>query len=709
MIKYKKDTDQIVTLTLDMTGRSVNVINHEVGMAFLPVIEHLKAEKAKNNLKGIIIRSAKKTFLAGGDLDYLYQSEDAEELFKFSQTLQKIYRDLESPGVPVVAAINGSALGSGFELALACHYRIAIDCPKTSLGHPEVSLGLMPGSGGTIRLLWTLGLVKAFEILANGKTYSPKAALKVGIIDALAKDEEDMLDQAKLWLLASQEGRRAWDTKEGRILKGSARKPAIAQSIQFIAADLAKKHYNNFPAPQLILNTLVEASKVDFDTACRMESRNFTQLVLSKTTKNMTKAFWYDTNAIKTGASRPKGYGKFRPRKIGIIGAGNMGSGIALSCVMRDLEVVVKDITKEVAARSKTFVKERLLELVEKNYLTEQALKDKLKRIQTTEFSKDFETCDLVIEAVFENQNIKAKVIKEAEVYMDEYSLFASNTSSIHITDLAKYSSRPESFVGLHFFAPVAEMPLVEIVRGKATSEETIARAFDFVKAIGKTPIIVRDSWGFYASRVQNTFILEGIYMLQEGYAPSLIENLGKHAGMPKPALMLADELSMEMVLRYENQAAELYGPKYIQHPAVAVLQQMKEEHQRLGKRKSAGFYTYEDSGAKHLWKELDTHFPAKKKDYNREEMMERFMFVQVLEAVWCLQEGVIQSIPEANLGSIYGWGFPKFKGGVIQYINDYGLAEFIERCKVYEKQYGPRYKAPSLLLEKMKGGKVFA
>ncbi|MFK8102435.1 MAG: 3-hydroxyacyl-CoA dehydrogenase NAD-binding domain-containing protein [Saprospiraceae bacterium] len=708
MIKYKKDTDQIVTLTLEMTGRSANIINHKLGLAFLPVLAHLKKEKEKKALKGIIIRSAKKTFLTGGDLDYLYQSNGAAEIYKFSQTLQSVFRELEAPGIPVVAAINGAALGNGFELALACHHRIAIDNPKTRLGHPEVKLGIMPGNGGTIRLLWTLGLVNAFDVLSEGTTYSPRAALKLGIIDALATDEADLLDQASAWILAGQEGRRIWDKKGGTIRGGSAKDPSVAQSVQFIAAGLAKKYRHNFPAPQAILNTLVEGSKVDFDTACRIESRSFTELVLSKAAKNMTKAFWYDVNAIRSGENRPKGYGKFRPRRIGIIGAGNMGSGIALACLMRGLEVVVKDITKEVAERSRIYVKDRLLALVAQDKITEQELEERLQRLETTEFSEAFEHCDLVIEAVFENQNLKAKVTKEAEVYMDEYSLFASNTSSIHITDLAKHSSRPENFVGLHFFAPAAERPVVEIVRGKLTSDETIARAFDFVKAIKKTPLIVKDSWGFYASRVQNTYILEGIYMLQEGYPPALIENLGRQVGMSKPALMLADELSMAMVLRYENQAAELYGPQYIQHPAVEVLLLMKDTHERLGKRKLAGFYDYEPTGEYKIWEGLTTHFPTQKEQYDTNEIKERFLFVQVLEAVWCLQEGVIGSIPEANLGSIYGWGFPSFKGGVIQYINDYGLADFVERCGVYEKQYGPRYKAPPLLLKKAKAGSSF-
>ena len=698
MIKYKKDTDNIVTLTLDMAHREVNIINHEVGKALLPVVQHLHREKAAGRLRGIIITSAKKTFSTGGDLDYLHRVQNVEEIHHYAENLKQLFRDLESPGVPVVAAINGSALGTGFELALACHHRIVLGRPNIRLGHPEVTLGLIPGTGGVIRLLWLLGVEKAFRVLTEGRRYTPKEALEVGIIDALADSEKDMLERAKIWLLAQVEGRRPWDRQDGRIPGGTARDNAVAQVIRQLAADLTQRQQNNYAAPQAILNILSEGSKVDFDTACRIESRYFTELVSSQESKNMIQAFWYDFKAVIDGASRPKGFGKFRPKKVGIIGSGVMGSGIAAACVMRGLEVILKDISKSVAERGKLYAAQRLVELAQEGKITEEDSSALVDKIQTTKTAADFEDCDLVIEAVFENRNVKTKVMHEAEMHMDEYSLFATNTSSIPIRTLAESSSRPGNFVGLHFFSPVEEVPIVEIIRGPQTTDETIARAFDFVNRIRKTPIIVKASWGFFASRVQNTYLLEGIQLLSEGYPAALIENVGRQLGMPKGPLALADDLGLDMALRFENHAAVLYGPQYIQHPAVPALVKMKDDLQRLGARKKAGFYDYPQAGERYLWTAVHEHFPHHRSDWSRQKLEERLLFVQVIEAVWCLQEKVLSSVPEANLGSIYGWGFPAFKGGVIQFINDYGVVDFLARCRAYEKEHGPRFKAPKLL-----------
>ena len=686
MIKYTKDTDNIVTLTLDMQGRVENVINHEIGEAFLPVVEHLKQEKRKGALRGVILTSAKKTFLTGGDLEYLHQVSGTEEIFAFNEKLNTFLRDLERPGVPVVAAINGTALSTGFELALACHHRIVIDDPKVLLGLPEVTLGMMPGSGGVIRLMWLLGIEKAFPILTSGRRYSPREALHVGIIDELATDRADMMEKARTWLLENKEGRRPWDLQECKIPGGTARDTGLAKRIRRMAARLAGSLHQNYPAPAAILQTLTEGSKVDFDTACRIESRHYTALLQSRECKNMTKALWFDNLAIQQGENRPKGYGKFRPKKVGVIGAGMMGSGIACACLQNGLEVVLKDVSRAIAARGLEYVKKRFTSLVENGQMQAEERAKLLKGITTTEESQDFEECDLVIEAVFENSMVKQKVTREAESFIDEYSLFASNTISIPITQLAKASSRPENYVGLHFFAPAEEVPLVEIVRGEQTSDETVARAIDFVQKIQKIPIVVKDDWGFYAARVQNTYILEGITMLQEGYPPALIENLGRQAGMPKGALEYADDLGLNLVLNYEQQAAGHYGPKYIQHPAVGVLNIMLEELDRRGKAAKAGFYFYKEGQNRRLWPELQEYFPATKKEYDRYEITERLLFAQVIEAIWCMQEKVIRSIPAANLGSIYGWGFPACKGGVIQFIADYGKEAFLKKCGVYEK-----------------------
>ncbi|MBL7794601.1 MAG: enoyl-CoA hydratase/isomerase family protein [Saprospiraceae bacterium] len=699
MIRYQKDTDNIVTLIMDMSERGANVINHEIGDVFVPVIAHLKHEKSRGALRGVILTSAKKSFLAGGDLEYLYRAEEAEEIFRFCEKMKKFLRDLESPGVPVVAALNGDALGAGFEVALACHHRIIIDNPGVSVGLPEVQIGLMPGAGGSIRLMWLLGIEKAYPVLSGGLRYNPQEALRAGIIDELATSRKDMLEKAKAWLMKTHEGRRPWDREGHTIPGGSARDPHVAAWFrQHSAEQAAAGPYN--PAKQAILSVLYEGSKVDFDTACRIESRYYTGLLRSRSCKNMIKAFWFDYNSIRSGINRPKGFGRFRPRKVGVIGAGQMGSGIALACLTNGLEVVIKDISRLVAERGRDYVRNYLNQQVAQGIFSPAERDTMLQRVKTTDDPHDFSTCDLVIEAVFENQMVKQKVTKEAEIHMDEYSIFGTNTISIPISKLAAASVRPAHYIGLHFFHPAEDVPLVEIVRGAKTSDETVARAFDFVTSIGKIPIVVKDDWGFYVARVQNTYLLEGVTMLKEGYPPALVEHLGRQAGMPKGALALADDLGLALVLHYERQAAEHYGARYIQHPAVSALEMMLNDLQRPGRAKKAGFYEYEENGDRRLWEELGAHFPAHRPNSNNEELVERFLFAQVIEAVWCMQEHVIHTIPGANLGSIYGWGFPATSGGVIQFIADYGAIRFLERCKLFEQRYGPRFKAPKLLGE---------
>lgn len=696
MIHYQKDIDNIVTLTLDMDGRRMNVINHDIREAFLPVIRHLQAEKERSALRGVILTSAKNTFLAGGDLAYLYRAQDAEEIFTFAEKMKSFLRQLERPGVPVVAAINGSAIGAGFEVALACHRRIVVNRPAIKLGLPEVEIGLIPGGGGIIRLMWLLGIERAYPILTSGKRYNPLESKQLGIIDDVAENEAQMMSMARTWLLDTREARRVWDRHHCSIPEGTAKDPHTARIIRQLIANLAKESHDQFPAPRAILNVLTEGSKVDFDTACRIESRYYTQLVRSKQCKNMIRTFWFDANFIKSGGNRPPGYGKFRPKKIGVIGAGHMGSGIALSCLLHGLEVVLKDVSRHIAERGREFVEARLREKVQQGSIT-QAKKDEiLSRITTTEDAHEFESCDLVIEAVFENQMVKQKVTREAEDYLDDYSFFATNTISIPITKLAGATRRPEHYVGLHFFPPADEIPLVEIVRGAQTSDETIARAFDFVQHIQKTPIVVKDDWGFFAARVRNTFILEGITMLQEGLSPALIENLSVQAGMPQGALSLADELGLNMIMRYEKQAAEHYGPKYIQHPAVQVLNVMLDELDRPGLKKRAGFYDYPVEEPPTLWTGLGEHFKVDgRRRPKPDDLINRFLIAQVLEAVWCMQEGVIHSTAAANLGSIYGWGFPAFKGGVMQYIHDMGVDAFMTTCRALKKKHGQRFQIP--------------
>ncbi len=698
MILYRKDTDNIVTLDLDMSGRGENLLNHEIVAAFQPVIAHLKGEKEAGRLKGVIITSAKTDFLRGGALDYLYKLEDPAEAFAAAQRLKAFLRDIEVPGVPVVAAINGHALGTGFELALACHYRVVLDDPKIRVGHPEVKIGLTPSGGAVVRLMWLLGIERAYELLVEGRRYSPQEALKVGIVDELATDRDDLLRRAKAWLQTHPDHRRPWDNPDEEIPGGTAADPLLGHRIRLLTARLSANTSDLYPAKRAILDLLAEASKVDFETAFRLDSRYYAGVATGAVCKNMISTFWFDKQAIRKGTGRPKGYGKFRPRRVGIIGAGQMGSGIAFLCLRNGLEVVLKDVSQPIADRGKVYVREKIEEYIERGTFQPSERDELLSRITTTDQSAQFEGCDLVVEAVFENKSVKTKVTREAEAMLDEYAIFASNTLSIPITELAEESIRPENYVGIHFFSPAEKTYVVEIVRGEKTSDETVARAFDFAVSIRKTPIVVKDSWGFLAARVLNTYILEGVTMLLEGYPAALIENMGRQAGMQLGPLALADELGLKLVLRYEQQAAQHYGDKYQQHPAVAALTTMRDELDRSGKSKRLGFYDYDDNGKGRLWTGLAEHFPVTKEDYNRKRMKDRFLFVQVIESGWCLQEGVVEHIEMANLASVYGWGFPGYTGGVIRYVTSYGVDAFVARCGELKERYGQRFTVPGWL-----------
>ncbi|THH42050.1 3-hydroxyacyl-CoA dehydrogenase NAD-binding domain-containing protein [Neolewinella litorea] len=700
MIHYRKDTDNIVTLILDMSGRSGNLLNHEIVAAFAPVIHHLKQEKAAGKLNGVIITSAKKDFLESGDLDYLYRLNEPAQAFEAAQQLKQFLRDVEVPGVPVAAAINGDALGTGFELTLACHYRIVLADSDLRLGHPEVKIGLIPSGGAIIRLMWLLGIERAYPLLLEGRRYSPQEALKVGLIDELADTREEMLMRAKAWLLKHHDVRRTWDDPDGDIPGGTAADPNLGHRIRLLTARLSAKTNDLYPAKRAIIDLLAEASKLDFATAYRLDSRYYARVATDPVTKNMISTFWFDKQAVRGGVGRPKGYGKFRARRVGVIGAGMMGSGIAFLCLRNGLEVILKDVSQPIADRGKEYVAEKIDEYTERGTFQPEDREKLLSRITTTNSSHLFKDCDIVVEAVFENKSVKTKVTREAEEHLDEYSIFATNTLSIPITELGRESLRPENYVGLHFFSPAEKTSVVEVVVGEQTSDETVARAFDFAIAIRKLPIVVKDSWGFFAARVLNTYILEGVTMLREGYPAALIENMGRQAGMKKGPLAMADELGLKLVLRYEQQAAEHYGKRYKQHPAVPALTTMREELERSGKSKRAGFYDYDVEGQARLWPGLAEHFPVTKDDYNRRRMKDRFLFAQVIEAGWCLQEDVIEHIEAANLASVYGWGFPGYTGGVMRYIYSYGQENFKQRCAELKDRYGQRFTVPKYLRE---------
>jgi 3-hydroxyacyl-CoA dehydrogenase/enoyl-CoA hydratase/3-hydroxybutyryl-CoA epimerase len=672
-------------------------------------LKHLNEEEA---LAGVIITSAKKTFLAGADIEMLLALEDPQTAFEGAEELKAGFRALETLGVPVVAALNGTALGGGLELALACHYRIAIDNPKSKLGFPEVTLGLIPGGGGVTRLTRMLGLQEAIPYMMEGKQINPVEGKAFGIIDQLASDQDDMIEKAKAWIRDNPKAEQVWDKSGYRMPGGMPLHPKAGQMLAIAPAMLRKRTYGNYPAPEAIMSAAVEGALVDFDTASRIESRYLAQTVTSQVATNMINAFWFQLNDVKAGANRPKAIGLTETEKVGILGAGMMGHGIAYVSAYAGIDVVLKDVSLEKAEEGKTEVEKLLQERLSRRKITEEQKGEMLSRVLATESADDLAGCDLIIEAVFEDRELKAKVTREAEAQIETSAVFSSNTSTLPITGLAERSSRPENFIGLHFFSPVHKMRLVEIIVGEKTSDYALAKAFDYVLKINKTPIVVNDSRGFYTSRVFSTYVNEGMTLLGEGQHPRAIESAGLKAGMAVGPLTVSDEVSLELMIHIRGQtridlAAE--GIELPELPANRVLDVMVGELDRKGKAHKAGFYEYPEGEKKFLWPDLQKHFPLNgEKVLAQEEMIERLMFVQALESVRCYEEGVLRSVADANIGSIFGWGFAPFKGGTLQYINDYGVPEFIERSRILAQDYGPRFEPPELLLKMAEGGDTF-
>ncbi|HYW93568.1 MAG TPA: 3-hydroxyacyl-CoA dehydrogenase NAD-binding domain-containing protein [Gammaproteobacteria bacterium] len=699
--RYQKDADSIVTLTMDQPGRSANMIGEEFGDGLRDALGKLDKE---SDLAGVIITSAKNTFMAGADLDGLFQARDPEELYQGGTQLKQAFRRLETLGKPVVAALNGSALGGGLELALACHHRIAINDGKSEFGFPEVSLGLLPGGGGTVRLPRMLGIEKALPYLMEGNRIKPEKALEAGIVDELAAGREDLLKKAGDWIKAHREAAQPWDEKGFRIPGGDPNNPRVAQLLAIAPAMLKKRTRGNYPAPQEIMNSVIEGCKVDVETAGRIESRYFAHLATGQVAKNMIRAFWYQLNAINAGKSRPDGVDNWQAGKVGILGAGMMGAAIGYCAAKAGCEVVLKDVSQEKAEQGKGYSQNLLDKRVSKGRMSESRAREVLDRILPTGDPDDLQGCDLVIEAVFEDRELKAKVTKEAEERLGENAIFASNTSTLPITGLAGASQRPNNFIGLHFFSPADRMPLVEIICGRETSDETLARAFDFVKQINKTPIVVNDSRGFYTSRVFSTYVMEGISLLAEGQDPQGIESAGLQAGMPVGPLALSDEVSMSLMMHIREQTKkdlEAAGQKVPEHPAYAVVEAMVKEHNRPGKVAGKGFYEYPKDAKKYLWPRLRELYTREGAELPQQEMMDRMLFAQSLETVRCMDENVVTTVADANIGSIFGWGFAPFRGGVLQYINAYGLGPFVERADVLASRYGERFQAPDSLRQR--------
>ena len=705
---YKKDQQNIVTITMDMDGRSTNVINEEFSQLWTETLEKLENEK---DLTGVILTSAKKTFLAGGDLQMIFALDDPMLTFELTEKLKEKQRRLENLRKPIVAAINGTALGGGLEIALCCNYRVVLNDPNIKIGFPEVTLGILPAAGGIVRSIRLLGLEAALPFLMEGKQVSPDTAKKVGFIDDTVETLEELFTKAKQYILTNSEVCQPWDKKGYKIPGGTARHPKIAQMLAIAPAILRKKTQGNYPAPEAILSAAVEGSLVDFETASRIESRYFVELVTGKVAKNMINAFWFQLNKIKSGSNRPKDIPYIETNKLGVLGSGLMGHGITYVAALSGIEVVMVDSTIENAQKGLDKIKTILETGIRIGLISENKKNEVLGLITTTDEYGKLDGCDLIIEAVFEDRDLKGKVTGLAEQVMDSGGVFASNTSTIPISRLAEKSIRAEKFIGIHFFSPVHKMKLVEIIKGEKTSQDTLAKAFDFVLKIKKIPIVVNDSRGFYTSRVFERYTSEGMALLAEGNAAESIESAGKKAGHPVGPLAVVDEINIGLAAHIREQNRKELSEKNEKLPQGnwdRVIDFMTEDAKRLGRANGGGFYEYPDNGRKYLWPELKTYFPLSKNPLPQEEIIDRLRFIQAVETIRCYEEGVLNSVAEANIGSIFGWGFAPFKGGTLQFVNDYGIKQFIDRTKELAGKYGDRFLPPQLLLDMEVKGETF-
>lgn len=713
-IKWDKDADGIVTLTLDDPTGSANVMNEHYKESMHNAVERLAAEK--DSITGVVITSAKKTFFAGGDLKGMMKvgPENAAESFAEVEFIKADLRKLETLGVPVVAAINGAALGGGLEIALACHHRIAADVKGVVIGLPEVTLGLLPGGGGVARTVRMFGIQKAFmEVLSQGTRFKPGKALEVGLVDQLVSSVDELVPAAKAWITEELKANpetvavQPWDRKGYKMPGGTPSSPALASILPSFPALLRKQLKGApMPAPRAILAAAVEGAQVDFDTATRIESRYFVSLVTGQTAKNMIQAFFLDMQTINGGGSRPDGIAKQEIKKVGVLGAGMMGAGIAYVSARAGFEVVLKDVTLEAAERGKGYSEKIEAKALERGRTTKEKSDALLARITPTADAADLKGVDFVIEAVFENQELKHKVFQEIEDIVEPNAILGSNTSTLPITGLATGVKRQEDFIGIHFFSPVDKMPLVEIIKGEKTSDEALARVFDYTLAIGKTPIVVNDSRGFFTSRVIGTFVNEALAMLGEGVPAASIEQAGSQAGYPAPPLQLSDELNLELMQKIATEtrkAAEATGATYEPHPAEAVVNKMIEIG-RPSRLKGAGFYEYVDGKRVGLWPGLADTFGSGKVDIPLQDMIDRMLFAEALETQKCIDEGVLTSTADANIGSIMGIGFPPYTGGSAQFIVGYqgelgvGKEAFVARAKQLAERYGERFNPPASL-----------
>ncbi|MFZ3082634.1 3-hydroxyacyl-CoA dehydrogenase NAD-binding domain-containing protein [Rhodoferax ferrireducens] len=690
--------DGVATIIFDEPNSPVNTmcLQWQQDMSAL-VAQVLKDQDA---IKGIILASAKSTFFAGADLKgaMRLKPSDASAIFTEIELIKKNFRTLEALGKPVVSCLNGTALGGGWEVALVGHYRIAIDNSKTQFGMPEVTLGLLPGAGGVTKMTRHLGLMGAQPYLVEGKTFSPKEAKSLGLVHELVAPGDtaatEMRTKALAWIAANPSAQHPWEAKGYKVPGGLPSSPAVAQMLVVAPAMIKQQTRGLYPAPEAIMACMVEGLQVDIQTALRIESRYLAKLMTGSNARAMINTFFFNLNAIKSGQSRPGNAPRFKPAKVGLLGAGMMGAGIAFAQASKGITTVLKDVSQDKADLGKSYSARITQARVDNGRMSAADQQTILERIHATDQVADLAGCDLIIEAVFENRELKAKVTQEAEPMLAPGGFFASNTSTLPISGLAKASVAADKFIGIHFFSPVDKMKLVEIIRGRQTSDDTVARAYDYVQAIGKMPIVVNDSRGFFTSRVFGTFVMEGVAMLGEGIPAAAIENAGIQCGMPVGPLAVLDETSLTLSLHVMEQTRadfEAEGRTYVASPGEALLVSLVKEHQRPGRAGGAGFYEYpaEKGVKKFLWPQLKPLFEKADVQWDITDLKDRLLYRQAVETARCLSENVLTSVHDANIGSIFGIGFPAWTGGAMQFIYGMGMDAFVNRADALAARFG--------------------
>ena len=710
-LSYEIDSDGIAVITWDLEDRSMNVLNARSMGEYRDILNKLIPDE---NVKGVVLRSAKDAFIAGADLtsadtfgfDQIQEDKvkAAEKIYNGNMEMQLLFRSMENSGKPFVAAINGHALGGGFEICLACHYRVAIDNDKIQIGQPEAKVGLIPGAGGTQRVPRLAGVnqdIMAF--LMAGTPFTPKKALSSGLIHEVT-DADSLMAAAKKYINDGGKAVQPWDEKGYKFPGGLPYTPKGAMIWGASSSTLRKMSYNNYPAQSAILSAIYEGVQVPIDAALRIEARYFTKVVMDPVSMNMVRSLFVNMQALSKGARRPKEFDKYDVKKIGILGAGLMGAGIAYVTAKAGIEVVLIDMDQEAAEKGKEYSTKILDKQLSKKRTTEEKKEKLLNLITPTTDYALLQGADLIVEAVFENRDIKAEVTAKAEDQIAETAVFGSNTSTLPITGLAENSKRPNNFIGIHYFSPVERMPLVEIIMGKETSQETLAKTMDYVQKIKKTPIVVNDSRGFYTSRVFGTYTGEGVAMLAEGIKPALIENAGKMTGMPMAPLALSDAVALDLAWKVSTQTKkdfEAEGKEFPVTPMYSLLEEMVEKQGRYGKKNNKGFYEYPENGKKYLWPELSNLCKESEEQPEVNELKKRFLYIQALETAKCYEENVLTDVRDADIGAILGWGMAPWTGGPLSYIDMVGIKEFVAEADNLAQKYGERF-TPCKLLRDM-------